>query len=64
MNRRAVISTIALMTLIGGAALPANGQPVVGGEAPGFSLPTLAGEVVALGDHRGKYVVLHFGTGW
>lgn len=32
--------------------------------APGFDLPTLTGEQLALQDLRGKIVVLHFGAGW
>jgi hypothetical protein len=33
--------------------------------APQVRLATVAGEqTVALGDYRGRYVVLHFGTSW
>lgn len=64
MSPRLMTSTLALAILIGGAALPAAGQPVVGGQAPGFSLTTLDGDTVALADLAGQHVVLHFGTGW
>jgi hypothetical protein len=64
MRQHLVIPTLAFMTMMGGAALPAAGQPVVGGQAPGFSLTTLAGDTVALGDFGGQHVVLHFGAGW
>ncbi len=43
---------------------PLAAQPEHGGEAPPFDLPTLAGDQVNLADQRGKFVVLHFGTGW
>ncbi len=39
-------------------------QPMVGEPAPAFRLQTLEGKTLALADQRGKFVVLHFGTGW
>jgi peroxiredoxin len=41
-----------------GYSLPA------GAEAPGFRLPSLAGEQVDLGSYRGKVVVLNFWATW
>jgi hypothetical protein len=64
MSPRAVVPTVALAILIAGTALPAEGQPEVGGQAPGFSLSSLAGANVSLEDLRGRHVVLHFGAGW
>ncbi len=39
-------------------------QPMIGRPAPAFVLQNLDGKMVALADFKGKYVVLHFGTGW
>jgi peroxiredoxin len=41
-----------------------DGAPEAGDEAPTFLLPATDGEVVALADHRGEVVVLHFWTTW
>lgn len=54
----------AVFLLFVGFALPAAGQPEVGGKAPGFSLTALDGATVSLEDYRGRPVVLHFGAGW
>jgi cytochrome oxidase Cu insertion factor (SCO1/SenC/PrrC family) len=39
-------------------------QPMIGKPAPAFVLQNLDGKTVELSDFKGKYVVLHFGTGW
>lgn len=36
----------------------------IGKPAPAFTLPSLDGTSVSLSDFKGKYVVVHFGTGW
>lgn len=47
------------------AALPGEmNQPWIGKPAPAFNLSTLDGRRLALSDLKGKFVVLHFGTGW
>lgn len=38
--------------------------PAVGHPAPSFSLPTLAGDAIALADLRGQPVVLNFWASW
>ena len=53
-----------LLVLAVGAAPTIAAQPMIGREAPGFSLPTLAGDTVSLSDWSGKLVILHFGAGW
>ena len=60
--RIAVLALI--LALFVGWSLPAAGQPVVGEQAPGFSLPALDGATVSLESHLGRTVVLHFGAGW
>jgi len=47
-----------------GTALHAMDHPMIGQEAPSFTLTTLAGDNVSSSDLRGKSVVLHFGAGW
>jgi len=47
-----------------GPALHAMDYPMIGQEAPSFSLPTLAGDTVSSSIFRGKFIVLHFGAGW
>jgi len=47
-----------------GTALLAIDHPMMGQEAPAFSLPALAGDNVSSSDLRGKFIVLHFGAGW
>lgn len=64
MTRRSVVPCVLLMLLAGLAALPASSQPVVGGEAPGFSLAALDGSTINHADLRGRIVVIHFGAGW
>lgn len=39
-------------------------HPMIGEEAPLFSLESLDGDSVALEELRGKLVVIHFGAGW
>ena len=39
-------------------------EALIGGEAPGFSTPTLGGKAVSLSDLRGKVVVLDFWATW
>lgn len=39
-------------------------QPMIGEPAPAFQLESLEGKRVALQEFKGKFVVLHFGTGW
>jgi cytochrome oxidase Cu insertion factor (SCO1/SenC/PrrC family) len=39
-------------------------HPMIGEEAPLFSLESLDGETVELEELRGKLVVIHFGAGW
>ncbi len=39
-------------------------QPMIGQDAPGFALETVAEGTLALGDLEGRYVVLHFGASW
>lgn len=63
MSPRGALLAVLLVLLLGGA-LPAAGQPVVGGQAPGFSLPALDGATVSLDSYSGRFVVLHFGAGW
>lgn len=48
------------------AALPAQlpPEPMLGEPAPSFRLKDLEGREVALDDHRGRFVVLHFGASW
>lgn len=60
---------------IGGAAAPGGvpvplldrlglGRPAERVEAPGFTLPALAGKPVQLSDLRGRAVLLYFWTTW
>lgn len=41
-----------------------DSAPGAGDEAPTFLLPAIDGEIVALADHRGEVVVLHFWATW
>ncbi len=47
-----------------GGPLAEMKQPMLGEPAPAFRLQSLEGRGVALQDFKGKFVVLHFGTGW
>jgi hypothetical protein len=58
------LSATLLAASLAGPPLAAEQQPLVGQPAPGFTLPSLAGDTVSLAGFRGKPVVLHFGTGW
>lgn len=59
-----VATPLLMLTIAWTPALLAMDHPMLGQEAPAFSLPTLAGDEVTSTDLRGKYIVLHFGAGW
>lgn len=50
--------------LLAVAALAQSKQPWIGNPAPSFGLSTLDGKKLSLSNLKGKFVVLHFGTGW
>lgn len=62
-SRIAALAGTVLCAFVAFGADPAK-QPMVGQQAPAFSLPTLEGKTLRLADLRGKIVVLHFGAGW
>lgn len=66
MRRRAKTFWMGGLWLLAASAVGAaeRPQPMVGEPAPDFSLESLDGARVRLGDFRGRYVVLHFGAGW
>ena len=39
-------------------------HPMLGEAAPAFTLATVAGDTVSLGDYEGSYLVIHFGASW
>ena len=60
-----ILCTCVLMLALGGPPVIAGApQPMIGSEAPEFSLPSLSGSAVKLADFAGEFVVLHFGAGW
>lgn len=62
--RRVTAGWIVLAAALSVADMVAAGQPMIGEQAPGFDLPTTAGERVQLEGLRGRLIVLHFGAGW
>lgn len=57
---------IGLLTLLVGCAAPAGQatQPVVGVQAPDFTLPALSGETLRLSDLQGRVVIINFWASW
>jgi peroxiredoxin len=41
-----------------------NNQPMIGKDAPDFSLKDLNGGMVKLSELQGKFVVIHFAASW
>ena len=64
----ALFAAFVLLARFGGAGLASPPLPEAWsprlGEAPGFSLPTPAGEVHRLADHAGQIVLLNFWAIW
>ncbi len=55
-----VVLAVILAVLLVPRLLSHTATPVVGSEAPGFTLPSQDGTPVSLANYRGKWVVLYF----
>ena len=57
---------IGLLALLIGCAAPTGqaAQPVVGAEAPDFTLPALSGETLRLSELQGHVVIINFWASW
>lgn len=53
------VAILAALAVFAAPALAQDG-PVIGGEAPGFTLPAADGGTYTLADHRGQWVVLEW----
>lgn len=63
-RRTALIALLSLIAVAADAADADAEHPMLGEEAPDFSLESLDGETVTLSELRGSPVVVHFGAGW
>lgn len=57
-------ATLALLVIVAWVGQGAFAGVVVGGDAPDFAYPTLAGDTVALSDHGGKVVLVNVWATW
>lgn len=66
MNPTRFSATLGILLWAAAALLTAGElkQPMIGESAPPVRLQTLDGKTLDFSDLRGKFVVLHFGTGW
>ena len=62
--RRKIVLLILAVFIISAHAYAQDNQPMIGEEAPDFTLTDLNGDVYTLSKQLGSFVVIHFATSW